>query len=238
MKRLMISLLLLLSPCVALAQANALPAAPHLLVMGHAQGRYVPDRFTVKLDISVVDKSPAAARAKVENYAKQVFSALDKYHAMPARTQASTLAVGAKSEYRDDRQVFVGTEANRDVEATFDSSDKLKGFLDAIEANAELQIRRVDVSRSDEAQLKSGLRKLAIQDSRQSARQIAASYDLKIKGVYSVSEVAPNRSYGIGSGFAEGAPPAPPPPPPPDTALRIGTIELSQDIYAVYLTAP
>lgn len=64
MKRLMISLLLLMSPCVALAQANALPAAPHLLVKGHAQGRYVPDRFTIHLTVDVVNKAPAIARTR------------------------------------------------------------------------------------------------------------------------------------------------------------------------------
>lgn len=237
MKRWMISMLLLLSPCAALAQANALPAAPHLLVKGHAQGRYVPDRFTVTLNISVTDKSPAVARAKVEAYAKQVFAALDKHQAMPDRTQASALSIGASTKYHDDHQVFVGTEVRRMVQATFDKAGQLKAFVDSINANEQLQITSLDVARSDADQLADDLRTRAILDSQRSAQQIAKSYGMTIQGVYSVSEVAPNMSYGMDSGFASGAP-APPPPPPPSTALRIGTIELSQDIYTVYLTKP
>jgi len=238
MKRLMILLSLLASPGIALAQANALPAAPHLLVKGHAQGRYVPDRFTVRLSISVTDKSPAVARSKVEAYAKQVFAALDKYRALAGRTQASTMSIGASTQYRDNRQVFMGTEVSRTVEATFDSADKLKGFVDAIDANEQLQISGLDVARSDADELANSLRKQAIFDSQQSAQQIAKSYGMSIKSVYSVSEVAPISGYGVSFG-------PPPPPPPPEvsrmatqTELRIGTIELSQDIYAVYLTAP
>ncbi len=237
MKRSIILLLLLSTPCVALAQANALPAAPHLLVKGHAQGRYVPNRFTVKLDVAVTDKSPAIARAKVETYVRHIFAALDKHHAMAERTQASTFSIGASTQYRDGRQVFVGTQVSRSIEATFDNPDKLKGFIDAVDANEELQISSVNVARSDVDDLDAGLRKQAIIDSQQSAKQIAQAYGMTIESVYSVSEVAPDSSYGINSSYARGVP-APPAPPTPNTALRVGTVELSQDIYAVYLTGP
>jgi uncharacterized protein YggE len=179
MKRLMISMLLLLSPCVALAQANALPAAPHLLVKVHAQGRYVPNRFTVTLNISVTDKSPAIARSKVEAYAKQVFAALDQFHAMADRTQASSMSIGASTKYQDNREVFNGTEVRRIVEATFDN------------ANEQLQITSLEVTRSDADQLADHLRKRAVLDSQRSVQEIAKSYGVTIKGVYRASEVAP-----------------------------------------------
>lgn len=237
MKRWMFSMLLVLSPCTVLAQANALPAAPHLLVKGHAQGRYVPDRFTVKLVVDVIDKSPAVARSKVEAYMQQVFAALDKYHAMAGRTQASTLSVGARTRFVKDQEVFAGTYARRDVEATFDSGENLKRFIDAVDANGELQIDRVTVARSDADKIAASLRKQAIIDSQHSAHDIAQSYGMTIKGVYSVSEVAPATSYGMDSDYSRSVSFVTPPPD-PNTVLRVGTIELSQDIYTVYLTKP
>lgn len=235
MKRGIILLVLSLMPVVSMAQFNALPSAPHLLVKGHAEGHYVPDRFTIKLSVEVVDKVPAHARTKVETYMQQIFAALDKNGALPDQTQASGLSIGPKTENNNDKEVFVGTQVSRTVQATFDSADKLSGFVASVNANGELQITETEVARSDADALQQELRKRAIVDSQQSAKQIAAAYGLTIKGVYSVSEVAPDYSYGIRLGRAavtvsEMSLPG--------VALRVGTIELEQDIYAVYLTSP
>lgn len=235
MKRLMISLLLLLSPCVALAQANALPAAPHLLVKGHAQGRYVPDRFTIHLAVDVVNKAPAVARARVETHVKQILAALAKHGALSDRTRASTLAITPKAEMHNDVEVFMGTEVSRTVDATFDNADKLRDLLGELTTSEEVRINGLDVGRSDETALQNDLRKRAIADSQQSARQIADAYGLHIKGVYSVSETTPNFSYGINEGLAAVSVSANAV---PEMALRVGTIELEQEIYAVYLTTP
>lgn len=91
------------------------------------------------------------------------------------------------------------------------------------------------MNRSDINKIKLDLRSAAIANSQESAKQIAAAYGLAIKGVYSVSEVAPEFSYGIqtlqtivvtGSTYH------------PDAAMRIGTMDEKQDIYVVYLTDP
>ena len=236
MKRLAISLWLLATPCAVLAQANALPAAPHLLVKGHAQGRFVPDRFTIHLAVDVVDKAPAIARSRVEAHVSRILAALEKHGALPERTQATALAISPKTEMRHDVEVFVGTEVSRAVDATFGSADKLRDLLGELSTSDEVRITGVDVSRSDEAALRNDLRKRAIADSQQSARQIAQAYGLHIKGVYSVSETAPSYSYGINRYLPAVAEMAMAPP--PAVALRVGTIELEQDIYAVYLTTP
>ena len=235
MKPLMIWLLLLLSPCVALAQVNALPAAPHLLVKGHAQGRYVPDRFTIHLSVDVVNKAPAVARTKVEAHVKQILDALKRHGALDDRTQASSLTISPKTEERNNTEVFVGTEVSRTVDATFDNSDKLRDLLGELTTSDELIITGVDVKRSDEVSLQNDLRKRAIADSQQSAQQIAKAYGLHIKGVYSVSEVAPSFSYGMNQELSAVTVSANAL---PEVALSVGTIELEQDIYAVYLTEP
>lgn len=116
-----------------------------------------------------------------------------------------------------------------------------------------MQIASVDVERSDADALQLDLRKRAMANSQEAAKQIAAAYGMTIKGVYSVSEVAPDFAYGIragswGEGVAQNAL-APPPPAPlmgvtvtgsriANPELRVGTIDLKQDIYAVYLTTP
>ena len=71
-------LLVALMPAWASAQVNALPAAPHVLVRGHAEGRYIPDRFTIRLLVTATDPVPEQARSKVEDHVQRIFAALDK----------------------------------------------------------------------------------------------------------------------------------------------------------------
>lgn len=98
-------------------------------------------------------------------------------------------------------------------------------------------------TRSDLEKINSDLRKRAIANSQKAAREMAASYGMHIKGVYSVSEVAPDFAYGIKAGTWDGegnglrtvvvtGSKI------PDIALRVGTMKVEQNIYAVYLTAP
>jgi hypothetical protein len=157
-------------------------------------------------------------------------------------------------EYRDNRNVFVGTQVSRDVSATFDNLDNLRGFLAQLQASEAVQVRSTDVGRSDIDTIRLELRKQAMLNSQETAKQIAAAYGMVIKGVYSVSEVAPDFAYGIHAGswgsndsdrvFAQA--PAPPAPPAdiqvsgnrlPNADLRVGTIDVEQNIYAVYLTS-
>jgi uncharacterized protein len=232
MSRWILMAVLGLMPLLALAQVNSLPAEPSLLVKGHSEGRYVPDRFTIKLRVEATNMSPDVARAKVEEHMRQLFGALDSSGAMQDRTQASTLSIEPDTTYRDQDAVFVGTKVSRSLSATFDSADKLRAFISQVPANKEVQIQSVDVNRSDIDKIHLDLRKRAIEDSQRSAKQIAAAYGVSLEGVYSISDVAPDYSYGVqamptaivtGSNYH------------PKVAMQIGTMDEKQDIYVVYL---
>lgn len=246
MSRWIVIAVLLLSPVFAQAQINALPPLPHLLVKGHAEGRYVPDRFTVNLLVAVTDKAPDTARERVETHMQQIFAALDKCGALRKQTEAGTLQIEARTDYRDGKPVFLGTQVRRMVVATFDDLAKLRAFLSQLDASEEVQVQGTEATRSDIDQIRQDLRKRAIANSQETAKQMAAAYGMNLKGVYSVSEVAPEFAYGIRAGswgtaegkYAQSAlqevtvtgsrir----------DTDLRVGTLSVEQDMYAVYLT--
>lgn len=248
MRKLLLSLLVLLMPVLAAAQNNTLPSAPHLLVKGHAEVRVVPDRFTIHLTVDVTNMSPNVAREKVEAHMQRLLKSLDAGGALHAETHASNLSIEPQTEYRDDKQVFVGTEVSRTVDATFDNWDKLRAFIALVPTDKEVQINSMNAHRSDIGEIKLRLRKAAIENSRQAAGKIANAYGLKLEGVYSVSEVAPNFAYGVQAGSWQ-SPDAlqevtvtgsrMPPPQVREIAadLRVGTMTIQQDIYAVYLTA-
>lgn len=250
MRKLLLSLLVLLMPVLAAAQINTLPSAPHLLVKGHAEVRVVPDRFTIDLTVDVTNLSPKIARKKVEAHMRQLFAALDAADALAGQTHASSLSIQPETDYRDSKTVFVGTAVSRHVSATFDSLDKLRAFIAHVPASKEVRISSTGVYRSDIDTIRLQLREAAIKNSKQAAKKIAAAYGLKLEGVYSVSEVAPDFVYGIQAGSwgppatlqsvtvtGSTAPPDMAPPLPPPPTLRAGSMTLQQNIYAVYLTA-
>jgi len=237
-------------PVLAMAQINSLPSAPHLLVKGHAEARYVPDRFTIEIVLDVTDPKPDRARAKVEAYMDSLLKALDHNGALASRTEASSLSIGPATHYDDSRTIFDGTEVSRTLKATFSKLADLQAFLATLSTSEELQVKNLSVSRSDEQALRQRLRAEAVANSRETASRLAKAYGVKIGGVYSISEVAPAFAYGISAGAWN------------DAAerggdnstalysvsvsanaitrpeLRAGTIELSQNMYAVYLIAP
>ena len=250
MKRAFGYLLALLVSLNVHAQVNAIPSASHILVRGHAETTYLPDRFSINLKVQVTDPLADRARERVEKHMAAIFAALEKAGAMTGHTQASTLQVGPASEYRDGKSVFLGTQVTRNVAATFDAMPKLREFLKGLPAGEEVQVIGTGAGSSHLDVIMQALRKQAMANSQESAKQIAQAYGVQIVGVYSVSEVAPDFAYGVQAGswgsssrFAGGQiePPAPPAPPsydngqsvPPD--LRVGTLRAQQDIYAVYL---
>lgn len=255
MSKWLAAIVVALLPVLAVAQINTLPSAPHLLVKGHAEARVVPDRFTIHLNVDVTDMSPDVARKKVEAHMGQLFKALDANGALEGQTHASSLSIQPETDYEDGKSVFKGTDVSRSIDATFDSLDKLRAFIAAVPADKEVQIDSVQTARSDMDAIRLRLRSAAIENSKQAAQKIAAAYDMKIIGIYAVSEVAPDFAYGVQAGSwgngneisvtgARGVPAPPPPSPaampakvlPP--ALRAGTQTVQQDIYAVYLIAP
>lgn len=241
MKRWMFVLAALVLPTFAQAQVNALPAAPSLLVKGHAEGRYMPDRFIIRLDINAVDMNPGKARNRVERHMQKILAALDTCGVMPGRTHATSFSIKPETDFRNDRDVFVGTKVDRTIKATFDSVDKLRRFVAMVPASKEVQIMDTEVERSDIDKVRDILRERAIANSKAAAKHIAAAYGMKVKGLYSVSEVAPSLDYGMKAGMygssglravtvsANAL---------NDPAVRVGTIKVEQDIYAVFLTQP
>lgn len=255
MKRWMFMLAALALPVMAHAQAHTLPDAPHILVKGHAEGRYVPDRFTVNIQVTATDLSPAKARDAVEKRIAALFESIDAHGAIRRLTRASSLSMSEATHYNGNWQVHDGTRVNRNVSVTFDTLQKLQGFISDLPASKQVLVQSTSVGRSDRAKIMMKLRARAIANSKLAARQLAKAYGVRITGVYSISEVAPDFSYGVQAGSWAGRDIggqigglAVPPPAPGRAALlapgtmrlelRMGTIELSQNMYAVYLIAP
>ena|ERR1700754_197306 len=232
MKSLFVGSCLLIAPLVAGAQERV-PYMPHLDVQGHAEREVQPDRFTITLNVESTNMKPVEARKRVEQHMSEVFAGFKAHHALPESIRATAISIQPHTAFRKDIEEFEGTQVSRTATATFAKLDDLRGFIDGIDANEELQISETAVSRSDVAAVREALRREAIEDSKRSAKALAAAYDAKLGKIYTVADVAPPRAsrdspYALESvSVAASVLPA--------IDLQVGSIKIEQTIYATYL---
>ncbi|MBO9789518.1 SIMPL domain-containing protein [Xanthomonas phaseoli] len=235
-------------PLLAVAQVNSLPSQPHLLVKGQAERTVMPDRFFVTINFRAVDMQPELARRRIQTAAEQILAALKTHHALKDSIEASSLQIQPFYSYvPDGRQKFEGTEVKRGIGAAFQSLEDARQFLGEMKTSSEIQLSGIKTSYSKEAEIRAQLKRDAADQSRKSAAELAKAYDVRIQGLYTISEVAPNFAYGIQAGSwpmqvvnVSGSP-APPAPVADRSAvvesLEASSITLTENIYAVFLIA-
>lgn len=247
------SLLLVVVAPQALAQANSLPSQPHLLVKGQAKQEVLPDQFEIRVKLSSTDKDPSVARQRAQANATQVLSAFKAQHALRDSVQASALTIAPEYTYANNTQVFVGTKVERSLSARFGSLNEVRRLLGTLKTSEELQVSGITTSFSGEATVRAELKRQAAEQTREAARKLADSYGVRLGGLYTISEVAPNFAYGIQAGTwpgAYGTGNLPPPPAPADLqvpnpratdvvaeSLEAGSLILSENVYAIFLIA-
>ncbi len=234
------------------AQVNALPPTRHILVYGDAQARAIPDRFKIDINFEVVDLNANAARIKVESYVKDVLSKLEDASVPVNEIVATSLNIAPRNHYDQEKreQVFEGTEVTRKISARFNDQGKLEQFLATLSTSEEIQVSGVKTELSDEPLLNKKLREKTIASTREKAETIARAYGVKLGGLYSVSDVAPQFDYGIHEGdwpssyewdsddeslHRMGAPSPVAPAPANMESFRTGYVSFSDKIYAVFL---
>jgi uncharacterized protein YggE len=231
MNRYLLAVVLAALPLLASAQAAA-PASPYLATKGHAERSVQPDRFGIDLRVIVVDMKPAVARTRAETKMAGVLAGFKAHHAIPESIDATSLRVGAKSEFRDGENVFIGTEVWRTAHAVFANLNDLRDFIDGVDADRELQITGTTVTRSDIESVRQDVRRAAINDSIRSAKAMAEAYGVRLGALYTVSD-QPNAILGGVAAIGLYAPAALEPAAKID--LKVGSIKVEQDVFAIYL---
>lgn len=239
------SLLATMAPS-AWAQANTIPSQPHLLVKGEARRVVMPDRFGLQLNIEETDMDADAARRRVQDNVARVLALF-----MEGSVRADNLRIGPATRYEQNRQVFIGTRVSRQLRASFASVQQMQDVLGALKANENVQVSSVAPTYSGEVALRRELKGEAAAQTRQSAQGLAKAYGTQLRGLYSISDVAPNFAYGVQAGNWPSSgdlvtPPSPPAPEAPMNSIETtgsrlresveaGPITYTENVYAIFL---
>lgn len=190
----------------ASAQMNALPPQRHLLVYGEAEARAIPDRFSIRISFDEVDPSADVARRKVEASVAGVLKALEQAGVPEGEIVATSMDIEPRERYdaKAEEEVYEGMGVSREITARFSDLDALEAFIGDLETSKSLQVSGITTALSSEAALKAALRAKSIAATRAKAEEMAKAFGARLDGVYSVSDVAPQFSYGIRPGTWSG----------------------------------
>lgn len=184
----------------AIAQQNAIPAQPHIVVYGDAEAKVVPDRFKIRIELQALSLNANEARQQVATLFDKTLKQLIDRGVNPLDIVAENLSISAEYGYHNNTQNYNGSRVRRTIDALFHSNDLLEAFLADTETSENLTISGVQTTFSDIDSLKRELRKESIKTTRQKAEVLANEYSMKIKSLYSVSDVPPKFEYGIRPG--------------------------------------
>jgi len=234
MKKILIVMVLALFATTALA-GGPLPDAPHVAVHGHSERLVVPDKFVVELTVTKTSASVPEAKSTVEQIVDRIMSVLAAAHVEAKDVQATNLSIGPDYDYESGKSVFKGNEASRDIKVSFFSLKSLGDFLAALPTGPEVRVKGVSSSSTQAESIKADLRRLAIAATKTKAVEMAAAYDLKVKGVFSISDTPPSSCF-MDSGVVYDAPAAAADfDPSSRIKLSEGRILISEDVYTVFL---
>ncbi|WP_235974189.1 SIMPL domain-containing protein [Luteimonas deserti] len=246
---------------LASAQVNALPSLPHLLVKGEATRDVVPDRFTVAITLSAIDKQPELARERVQTNLGALLTTLKSGRAITESIDASTFSIAPEHAYENEERVYKGIRATRQLRVTFADAEATRTFLATLPAGEAVQLGSIAPSFAGEVALRAELKAEAMRQTRETAALLATSYGARLGSLYSVSDVAPGFAYGIQAGRwpqarrgRDASAPSQEPPVVFDGAhaldrvevsgsritpesLAVGTITIAEHLYAIFLLA-
>jgi hypothetical protein len=186
----------------ALAQANAIPAQRHILVYGEAEASAVPDRFRIGVALSTLDPDVDVARNKAEAHFRRLIGVLQALKVPDGAVEATTLRIEREERYdrATEAETYAGMRVERELNVAFNDIETLRAFLARVGTSEEVSVSGIETARSDEGDLRSALRGEAIVSARAKAERIAKDFGVRLGGLYSVSDVAPEFSYGVREG--------------------------------------
>ena len=219
------------------ALADALPNAPFVVVRGHAERDAVPDRFALSISVQKTSTDAAEASGRVEQLTGQLVSALKGQGLKAEQIQASNISINPQYRYDETarRQVFIGNQINRQINARFDDKKSLQGFLAKVPASEEIQIGGISPSLSKQREIENTLFDAAAEDAKRQVERLLVPFGQKVIGIYSISQDAPSVGFEAKAmyGMARDAAAAPP----LGDTFEEGVITVSKDVYVVYLIA-
>lgn len=225
-----------------------LPVFPHIIVKGHAEKKVAPTQAKINFVVSEFNADPKIAQDIVAKRMQAILNLAEKYKISRDNIVLQTMdkTTKRKSDDHYNSLEILGYEISQSVEVEIDNINLYPGFADELIASRNVTSIRSDFKVSSEVDERDELIKVATQNAKTKAEKLAQGMDVKLGGVFAVSQdvdyASSSATYGYMS-LKEGSPPPDFVPPPsldfvPDESGSFAVvpkyIELSASVSAIY----
>jgi uncharacterized protein YggE len=195
---------------IATPEATMATGVPIVSVSGHGQVNVPPDTASVSIGIDVIQPTLAEAQEQATAQATTLIEALKAAGIADEDIQTAYFSVNILRDYSEnaDPTQITGFEIMNQLQLTVRDTDMLGDLLDeAVNAGAN-SINGVTFYVDDQTAAASQARKLAVEDARTKAEELAAAAGLTLGPVVSIAEgtvspMPPPMYGGAGGGMAK-----------------------------------
>jgi uncharacterized protein len=195
---------------IATPEATMAAGVPTVSVSGHGQVNVPPDTASVSIGIDVIQPTLAEAQEQATAQATTLIEALKAAGIADEDIQTAYFSVNILRDYSEnaDPTQITGFEIMNQLQLTVRDTDMLGDLLDeAVNAGAN-SINGVTFYVDDQTAAASEARKLAVEDARTKAEELAAAAGLTLGPVVSIAEgtvspMPPPMYGGAGGGMAK-----------------------------------
>lgn len=188
MKKILTALLLSSSFLIGLpASADSNQPPRSLTTTGIGEVKVAADKAVVRMQVETIHRSASNAKTEVDNRVNVLLEKLKSMNIKEKDIIASSLRINPNFEYQDQKAVFSGYHASRDVVVTLHKLGDLNALLDAAVESGINQISQVALESSQAEKYQEEARQLAIADSKAKAESLAAAYGAQLGPIYSIN---------------------------------------------------
>ena len=160
---------------------------PHLETVGVSQLEIEPDMAEIRVEVTVTDKDPKAAKAKSDQAVAQFIAQLQAAGVDKQHIQSANINLQPQYSYEQNRErELTGYNASREVTVTLNDLTRLNAVLDSALDEGINRINNIALKTSKQADYIAQARLAAIEDAKQKAQVLAKGFDKKLDGVWEI----------------------------------------------------
>ena len=153
---------------------------------GQGVVRVDANRAAIHMQISTINKSATSAKQTVDQTINRALSAMEKLGISKDQLVASTIRLVPSYEYSNRERIFSGYQAIRELTVTLNKLPLLDKVLESATAAGVNNVLSIQLQSSQEEELKTRARKLAIEDSKRKADELATAYGAELGNVHTI----------------------------------------------------
>jgi len=209
----------------SLAQQAALPAAPHVAVVGRGVVEAPPDFAEITFGIGLAAESVEQAKADVDARVNRLLETLGRFEVPLEHVEATELTIEPHYDYRENGVVLLGYNVRRAVELRLTDLDQFNDLLDQAVRSGVTEFYGASIRSNDEETLRRTARARAVADARAQATEMAEAFGETLGPIYSAatSQARQANQRIFGDPGDAGA------------VFKPGPIEITETVHAVFL---